>query len=61
MAGFLFRLERVDGSPASPSKLEAAVPNGRAGDVISLGHVQLRVVSRRDDDQPPVPSSRKSS
>ena len=56
MAGFLFRLERVDGSPASPSKLEAAVPNWRAGDVISLGHGQLRVVGRRDDDagQPPV-------
>jgi hypothetical protein len=56
MAGFLFRLETVDGSPASPSTLEAAVPNWRAGDVISLGRRQLRVVGTRDDaaDQAPV-------
>ena len=56
MAGFLFRLETVDGAPAEPSTLEAAVPNWRAGDVISLGHRQLRVVATRDDgaDQPPV-------
>jgi hypothetical protein len=56
MAGFLFRLETVDGSPASPSKLESAVPNWRAGDVISLERRQLRVIGKRDDDadQPPV-------
>jgi hypothetical protein len=56
MAGFLFRLETADGSPATPSTLESAVPNWRAGDVISLGRRQLRVIGRRDDDadQPPV-------
>ena len=56
MAGFLFRLEMTDGSPAEPRTLEAAVPNWRAGDVISLGRRQLRVVGKRDDDadQPPV-------
>lgn len=52
----LFRLETADGSPASPSTLKSAVPNWRAGDVISLGHRALRVVGKRDDDadQPPV-------
>jgi hypothetical protein len=56
MAGFLFGLKTADGSPASPSTLESAVPNWRAGDVISLGRRQLRVVDKRDDDadQPPV-------
>jgi len=56
MAGFLFRLEKADGSPAEPSTLEASVPNWRAGDVISLGRRQLRVIGTRDDDadQPPV-------
>ena len=56
MAGFLFRLQREDGSPAEPSTLESAVPNWRAGDVIPLGGRLLRVVGRRDDDadQPPV-------
>ena len=50
MAGFLFRLETVDGVPAEPRTLEAAVPNWQAGDVISLGRRQLRVVGTRDDD-----------
>ena len=56
MAGFLFRLETVDGAPAEPPTLEASVPNWRVGDVISLGRRQLRVVGKRDDDadQPPV-------
>ena len=56
MAGFLFRLETVDGAPAEPPTLEAAGPNWRAGDVIPLGGRQLRVVGKRDDaaDQPPV-------
>jgi hypothetical protein len=56
MAGFIFRLERADGSPAEPRTLEAAVPNWRAGDVISLGRRQLHVIGTRDDDadQPPV-------
>jgi len=56
MAGFLFRLETVNGAPAEPATLESAVPNWRAGDSIYLGHRTLRVVGRRDDDgdQPPV-------
>jgi hypothetical protein len=56
MAGFLFRLETTDGSPAEPPTLEAAVPNWRAGDTILLGHRTLRVVDVRDDDAdaPPV-------
>ena len=55
MAGFIFRLERVGGSPAEPSTLEAAVPNWRAGDVISLGRRQLRVIGTRDEDADQVP------
>jgi hypothetical protein len=56
MAGFIFRLEKADGLPAEARTLEAAVPNWRAGDVISLGRQQLRVIGKRDDDadQPPV-------
>jgi hypothetical protein len=57
MAGFLFRLETVDGLPASPTRLEAAVPNWRPGDVLTLSRGrQLRVVGVRDDDadRPPV-------
>jgi hypothetical protein len=56
MAGFLFRLETVDGAPAEPPTLESAVPNWRAGDTIPLGRRTLRVVGKRDDeaDQPPV-------
>jgi hypothetical protein len=30
VAGFLFRLETVDGVPADPPTLEAAVPNWKA-------------------------------
>jgi hypothetical protein len=56
MAGFLFRLETVQGDPADPPTLEAAVPNWGVGDQIYLGRRTLRVVGRRDDDadQPPV-------
>jgi hypothetical protein len=56
MAGFLFRLETVDGVSADPPKLESAVPNWRAGDSIYFGHKTLRVVGVRDDDadRPPV-------
>jgi hypothetical protein len=56
MAGFLFRLETVEGEPAVPSTLSTAVPNWRPGDTIPLGGKTLRVVGRRDDeaDQPPV-------
>ncbi len=56
MAGFLFRLETVDGVVADPPTLDAAVPNWKAGDSIHFGHRTLRVVGTRDDDadQPPV-------
>ena len=56
MAGFLFRLETIDGDRAEPATLEAAVPNWDAGDTIHLGDRMLRVVGVRDDDadQPPV-------
>lgn len=56
MAGFLFRLETVDGVAADPRTLESAVPNWKAGDSIYLGTRTLRVVGMRDDDgdQPPV-------
>lgn len=56
MAGFLFRLETVDGVTADPPTLENAVPNWKVGDSINFGHRTLRVVGTRDDDadQPPV-------
>jgi len=56
MAGFLFRLETKDGSPAEPSTLSVAVPNMRVGDLIPLGRRSLLVVGKRDDeaDAPPV-------
>jgi hypothetical protein len=34
IAGFLFRLETVEGDPAEPSTLECAVPNWSLGDRI---------------------------
>jgi hypothetical protein len=56
MAGFLFRLETMEGEPADPPTFRAAVPNWNQGDSIHLGHRTLRVVGSRDDDadQPPV-------
>jgi hypothetical protein len=58
MAGFLFRLETVEGDPAQPSTLECAVPTWSLGDRIhlGLGHRTLIVVGKRDDDadRPPV-------
>jgi len=56
MAGFLFRLETVDGTPAEPSSLECAAPNWSPGETIHLGRRTMRVVDVRDDDpdQPPV-------
>jgi hypothetical protein len=56
VAGFMFRLETTQGAPADPSRLEAAVPNWKVGDVIYLGYTELRVVGTRNDDagQPPV-------
>jgi hypothetical protein len=56
MAGFFFRLELADGSPAEPPTLSAAVPDWPDGSVIHLGKRMLRVIGKRDDDgdQPPV-------
>lgn len=56
MAGFLFRLETVEGKPAEPSTLSSAVPDWKPGHTIHFGHKTLRVVGKRDDDadQPPV-------
>jgi hypothetical protein len=56
MAGFLFRLETVDGAPAEPPTLTSAVPNWRSGDTIPLGQKTLRVLRVRDEDaeQPPI-------
>ena len=55
MAGFLFRLETVEGEPAEPPTLSAAVPNWKPGDTIALGRRTLRVVALRDEDgAPPV-------
>jgi len=56
MAGFLFRLETVDGEPANPPTLSAVVPNWGVGERIYLGGRTLQVVGHRDDeaDAPPV-------
>ena len=56
MAGFLFKLETLEGEPAKPSELSRAAPNWRSGDTIHLGQRTLRVLGVRDDDadQPPV-------
>jgi hypothetical protein len=50
MAGFFFRLEHEDGTPADPPTLHTAVPNWQAGDTIPLGRDKtLRVIDVRDD------------
>ena len=56
MAGFLFKLERADGTPAEPSSLSSAAPNWSPGHTIHLGRRALRVIAVRDDDadSPPV-------
>ena len=56
MAGFLFKLETVDGAAAEPSSLSSAAPNWAPGRTIHLGRRTLRVVAVRDDDadRPPV-------
>lgn len=56
MAGFLFRLETVEGEPAEPPTLSVAVPSWKAGDVVHAQGKALRVVALRDDDadEPPV-------
>jgi hypothetical protein len=37
MAGFTYRLEHEDGTPADPPTFRTAVPNWQAGDTIPLG------------------------
>ena len=48
MAGFFFRLEHEDGTPADPPTLHTAVPNWSPGDEIPLGRDRaLRVIEVR--------------
>lgn len=55
MAGFIFRLEHEDGTPADPPTFHTAVSNWDAGDTIPLGNDRtLRVVEVRSG---PVPDS----
>jgi hypothetical protein len=55
MAGFTYRLEHEDGTPADPPTFHTVVPTSRAGDTIPRGRRTLRMVAIRDDDagQPP--------
>jgi hypothetical protein len=55
MAGFTYRLEQKDGTPADPPTFRAAVSNWRPGDTINLPHRTLRVVRVRDDDADQAP------
>jgi hypothetical protein len=50
MAGFLFKLETADGTPAEPSSFSSAVPNWGPGETIHFGHKTMRVVDVRGDD-----------
>ena len=45
--GFYLRLETVDGEPAEPATLSAAVPNWKPGGRIPLGKRTLRVIDKR--------------
>jgi hypothetical protein len=55
MAGFYFRLELADGTPADPPVVHTAVPNWQARDTIALGADRmLRVVDTRFVDDDPV-------
>jgi hypothetical protein len=48
MAGFTYKLEHEDGTPADPPTLHTAVPNWRPGDTIPLGADRtLRVIDIR--------------
>jgi hypothetical protein len=47
MAGFYFRLELEDGTPADPPTLHTAVPNWAPGDTIPLGADRMPPSSRR--------------
>jgi hypothetical protein len=53
MAGFTYRLELEDGTPADPPTFETAVPTWRAGDTIPLGRDStLRVIDTRPGREP---------
>jgi hypothetical protein len=56
MAGFLFRLETVDGVAVDPPSFSGARPDWPTGSCIYFGGRTLRVIGRRDDDadQPPI-------
>jgi hypothetical protein len=50
MAGFTFKLEHEDGTPAVPPMFHTAVPNWQAGDTIPLGRDKsLRVIDIRPE------------
>jgi hypothetical protein len=56
LAGFTFKLEHEDGTPADPSTFHTVVPTWQPGDTIPLGAGRaLRVIAVRDNDadQPP--------
>jgi hypothetical protein len=50
MAGFLFKLETLEGEPAEPSSFSSAVQNWAPGETIHFGHRTVRVVEVRGDD-----------
>jgi hypothetical protein len=53
MAGFTYRLEIEDGTPADPPTFATAVPNWRPGDTIPLGRDRmLRVIDARPGREP---------
>jgi hypothetical protein len=60
VAGFTFKLELADGTPADPPEHLTAVPNWRAGDTIPVRPGRtVRVVETRLDeatDGEPVPT-----
>jgi len=56
MAGFLFKLETRDGSPADPPTLSAAVPSWSPGDAIALGACRCRWLSESEDDDADAPA-----
>jgi hypothetical protein len=52
MAGFTYRLELVDGTPADPPMFHTVVPTWRPGDTILLGPGRtLRVIEIRAGDE----------
>jgi hypothetical protein len=53
MAGFIFRLELEDGTPADPPTFDTATPTWRIGDTIPLGRDRtLRVIEIRPGRKP---------